>query len=751
MSDPWVKNRAKAIIFHYGEGFFANKKILDLGSGHGEFALLLANLGAKVTCLDARKQHLDAVRVQNSNIRIVKADLDIEWPFSNETFDLTLFLATANHLQEFDKNIQHACQVSHNLVLDVQVCDSENENDILFIKENKTNQKHSFNGIGCRPSTKYVEKLLNSMGMEHTRITDDRCNHKEFVYDWTGENSGSYINGLSRLWFTKHHLSGQLNQGPNLHITTPPTIPQRHAARVLGMQASQQPVPVGVPISYAPFNAPSVIVPGSKKFVIIIPSYKNEAWCEKNISSAINQNYDRFRVIFTDDCSPDNTFERVRRVVDASGRNSRVKLIKNEERRGALHNIYDMVHSCDDDEIILTLDGDDWFPHANVLTRLDQIYSSSDVWMTYGQYQNAPDGPDPNSVGIAQPYPEYIVASNSFRSYVWCASHLRTFYAWLFKEIKREDLYYNNKFLEMTWDLGFQFPMLEMSGPHSRFVSDVLYVYNMSNPINDHKVNKTLQQNLDRMLRTKPKYNRVEAPEFKKPKVGLLMIATGKYDRFTQGLVASADKHFLNNIADVTYFVFSDKKPDVNTLGRNIVHIPIEHKPWPHSTLDRFKHFANSADKFANEQYLYYADVDTLFVDNVTEEILNELVGVRHCGYYRDPGPFENNSKSELYTDKQYKYYYGGGFSGGRKDKYLELARWCGEMIDKDLANGIMPRFHDETALNRYFLDNQPSVTLNSRYHYPQSDIERYKKMWAPESFSPVLLLLDKDHKGIRS
>lgn len=79
------------------------------------------------------------------------------------------------------------------------------------------------------------------------------------------------------------------------------------------------------------------------------------------------------------------------------------------------------------------------------------------------------------------------------------------------------------------------------------------------------------------------------------------------------------------------------------------------------------------------------------------------------------------------------------------------MSRWCCEMIEKDLANGIMPVFHDETALNRYFMENEPNAILNPGYHYPQSNLAHYKKIWGNKMFEPKILLLDKNHQEVRS
>lgn len=492
------------------------------------------------------------------------------------------------------------------------------------------------------------------------------------------------------------------------------------------------------------FYRPNLLNNAKKSFVIVIPSYNNEKWCQKNIESALSQNYDQFRIIFTDDCSTDNTYARTYEVVKKSGRANKCTLFQNKQRFGALSNLYNMIHSCDDEEIVLTLDGDDWFPDENVLTKLNDIYANEDVWLTYGQYQNYPD----EYPGIAQQIPNHIIKENNFRNHTWCASHLRTFYAWLFKNITKEDFYYQGEFMSMAWDMTIMFPMLEMAGTHSRFINDKLYIYNMDNPINDHKVNQKLQQTLDRYVRAMPRYSKLDRPNIHSSSIGLMIIATGKYHQYIQGLISSADNYFLKGL-DVTYYLFSDENHSIKS-NRAILQIPIEHRPWPHPTMDRYKHFTNNTYKLLKEDYLYYIDVDCLFVDHVGREVIGDLVGVQHCGYYGIKGPVEDRPESVLYADpEKYKYYFGGGFQGGRAKNYLSLSKWCYSMIEADLAKGITPKWHDESALNRYFLDNEPNVTLTPSYHYPQSNITHYKAIWNRE-FEPKILLLDKQHTEIR-
>lgn len=489
-----------------------------------------------------------------------------------------------------------------------------------------------------------------------------------------------------------------------------------------------------------------------RKFVIIIPSYKNEKWVEKNISSALNQNYPFFRVIFIDDCSSDSTFNVAQQVVKKLKAEIKITLIKNPVRKGALCNLYHAIHSCADDEIIVTLDGDDWLAHNNVLAHLNTVYNSGDVWMTYGQYTNWPDG----GRGLCKQIPNHIIDTNAYRAHEWCSSHLRTFYAWLFKSIKLEDFrYQDQEFMSMAWDMTMCFPMLEMSNKHHRFIPEVLYVYNLENPLNDHKVNKKLQQDTDKFVRSKARYQPKipQTTNNEKTKVGLLIIGTNKYIQYINHLISSADRYFLTDEKyEVTYFVFTDG--DINfATNRNTDLIKIEHKPFPFASMDRFKHFNTNKDKLEKMDYLYYVDADSLFVDNVGEEIIGDLVGVTHCGFYKQKGTFETNINSKLYHSPEKtkdKIYYGGGFSGGTSSKYLELSRIGEDMIEQDLKNGIMPLWHDETFLNYYFINNPPDITLSPSYHYPQDNQEIIKK-WKSDYFEPRIMLLEKYHEGIRA
>ncbi|MBP9842006.1 MAG: glycosyltransferase [Simkaniaceae bacterium] len=275
----------------------------------------------------------------------------------------------------------------------------------------------------------------------------------------------------------------------------------------------------------------------TKSFVIVIPSYNNERWIQKNLESAINQKYKNFRIIYINDQSQDRTVqildniltecskskktvqtisfddsdakdiesatEKFKNLVNQS--NSFLTVVNNVNRAGALANLYRAIHSCKDNEIIVTLDGDDWLYNYNVLNQLNKVYNSRTVWLTHGRLITYPG----NAATWCEPVPPHIVKNNAFRQFK-CPSHLRTFYSWLFKKIKLEDLLYNGEFFAMTWDMAMMYPMIEMAGERHAFISALNYVYNILNPINDNKVNADLQNMLDRYIRQSEPYLRLE-------------------------------------------------------------------------------------------------------------------------------------------------------------------------------------------------------------------------------------------------
>ncbi|MCL4360897.1 glycosyltransferase family 2 protein [Candidatus Dependentiae bacterium] len=241
----------------------------------------------------------------------------------------------------------------------------------------------------------------------------------------------------------------------------------------------------------------------SQHFVIVVASYNNKDFCEWNLQTIYEQDYDNYEVRYVDDCSTDGTDILVNDIITKRNQWHRTKFIRNEKRYGShVRNQYYQIHDCKDDDVIVIVDGDDGLAHPGVLKYLDNIYSNPNIWMTYGQFIEKNSGNLGYNVRISRG----VILKNDFRSFGSMPTHLRTFKAWLFKKIKKKDLLYEGDFYKMTGDMSFMLPMLEMAGKHSKFISEVLYIYNDNNPISDHRVDWDLQKKLNKHIRSLPKY-----------------------------------------------------------------------------------------------------------------------------------------------------------------------------------------------------------------------------------------------------
>ena len=221
------------------------------------------------------------------------------------------------------------------------------------------------------------------------------------------------------------------------------------------------------------------------KFKIVVPSYNNEKWYEYNLASILNQTYVNYDVLYIDDCSTDNTYEKVTAVVSSL---TNWKVVKNpvNKRRGYNTSPYnpDILNFIDNDEdILIFVDGDDWLFENETLDKLNQYYNANNVWMTYGQYINYPSLRLGTEILHGTEYSKSTHDSKKYRSDWWRASHLRTFKWHLYKQIKKQDVVFNETGEHYIYaeDLAASYPCLEMAGPSRVGVLDfITYVYNSS-------------------------------------------------------------------------------------------------------------------------------------------------------------------------------------------------------------------------------------------------------------------------------
>ena len=241
-------------------------------------------------------------------------------------------------------------------------------------------------------------------------------------------------------------------------------------------------------------------------FKIIVPFYNTEAWIGKCISSLRKQHYDNFKCYLVDDLSTDNSHEAAAKAI---GCDKRFKIAKNKEKSHALGNIVKTINKieCEDEDVVVILDGDDWLASSYSLDTLANVYDEENCLMTYGSYVYNPSGI--RGVEPSQ-YPDRVVEENSFREDTWRASHLRSFKHEVWKGLKDNDLKdKQGNYYKMAYDQAIMLPLLEISGRRAKYVEETLYVYNKNNPLNVDKIKALEQSQTAQEIRKKKRYERL--------------------------------------------------------------------------------------------------------------------------------------------------------------------------------------------------------------------------------------------------
>ena len=235
--------------------------------------------------------------------------------------------------------------------------------------------------------------------------------------------------------------------------------------------------------------------------IILTTSYNCEKYIEKSLLSIMSQRFKDFTCYITDDLSTDNTIEVIKKTIAGD---DRFILIENFNKMYQPGN-YDQVirwRAINGDEICVEVDGDDWLPNSNVLGLINETYDDKDVWMTSGSFKYST-----GANGFSVPPSSF----DNIRKQNFTLSHLRTWKAWLWNKIREEDLKNSEgNYWDVAGDLSFMFPMFEMSGEkHYRYLSSINYIYNETNPLNDHKVNMPKVNSTVNIIRNKTPYNKI--------------------------------------------------------------------------------------------------------------------------------------------------------------------------------------------------------------------------------------------------
>jgi len=198
--------------------------------------------------------------------------------------------------------------------------------------------------------------------------------------------------------------------------------------------------------------------------------------------------------------------------------------------------------------------------------------------------------------------------------------------------------------------------------------------------------------------------------------VAVIFLGTGEYLNFFPKYYQTIKQLFLPETKK-TFFVFTDEIGDPILKNKNdVIPIFIPKENWPLSTLFRFKYIESISEKLKNFSHVVYMDADTHVHSLISENEFfchdKPLFGVQHPGFVKTLGTFEFDKKSLAAVDEKddLSVYWQGCFWGGKTESVLKLAKELKKRCETDLSKNVIALWHDESHLNKYFVENKQDV-----------------------------------------
>lgn len=210
-------------------------------------------------------------------------------------------------------------------------------------------------------------------------------------------------------------------------------------------------------------------------FYIICSCRNAEKWIEKCINSVKDQEIKDFTFLLWLDNPTDSTVEiaALNTIND-----SRFVLFDSKEQvyaSKARWNLLQSIEGAKPTDVVVLLDGDDWLYSNESLSSLAKTYQENEVVATHGNFISTKN----TICSWSRDYEPEVKIKNTFRESPWIATHLRTFKYGLLTHLNEEILKDpSGNFYQSATDLALYLPILELSGIHSMYVNEVLYVYN---------------------------------------------------------------------------------------------------------------------------------------------------------------------------------------------------------------------------------------------------------------------------------
>ncbi len=212
------------------------------------------------------------------------------------------------------------------------------------------------------------------------------------------------------------------------------------------------------------------------RFKIIINCGPCQGFIGKCLASVKAQSFTNWEACVTVGPWGDDTYVRAPR--GAAG-DPRISVKQNQTRRYSMCNLIHAIRrsNAEPEDVIVTLDGDDWFADNDALRIIAAAYEEFDCWITYGSWLSNVAGPSGRPNGCWPAYPE---GTADFRRHRFLGTAVRTWKRWLWDHLQDSDLRNDSgNYVRVSEDQMVMIPLLEMCGTSkAKHIAAPIMIYN---------------------------------------------------------------------------------------------------------------------------------------------------------------------------------------------------------------------------------------------------------------------------------
>jgi len=195
----WINSRFEiinnCIVELFGEDFYKNKTMLELGAGFGDFGARFSELGVDLTCWEGREENLNVLQQKYPNIK--SHLIDIDKTNINNKYNIILNAGILYHLNNVENCLENCLENCDVLILETENIDSTDDADaIIKIEENASEScptsslvDSDCTNYSTRTTRKYLEELFTKKNFKYKLLRGDIKSNLGYNYDWNVMNT----------------------------------------------------------------------------------------------------------------------------------------------------------------------------------------------------------------------------------------------------------------------------------------------------------------------------------------------------------------------------------------------------------------------------------------------------------------------------------------------------------------------------------------------------------------------------------